>query len=69
MQKHHIVCRCNMVEVGEVEQFVSAYPDMPIDQMKYALNIGTRCGCCQTENCPTIDVKFEHVINHINKSI
>lgn len=63
MQSDHIVCRCNMVTVGDVEMYFEAFPTMPIDQLKAALKIGSRCGCCKTNNCPNIDIKFEKVIN------
>jgi bacterioferritin-associated ferredoxin len=65
MQKDHIVCRCNMVSVGDVEMYIEAFPEMPIDQLKAAMKIGTRCGCCQLDDCPTIDVKFERVVANL----
>ena len=63
MKPEHIVCRCNMVSVGDVSMYVEAFPRMPIDQLKGALKIGTRCGSCKMDECPTIDIKFEKVIN------
>jgi bacterioferritin-associated ferredoxin len=65
MQSSHIVCRCNMVSVGDVEMYIEAFPEMPIDQLKAAMKIGTRCGCCQLDDCPTIDVKFERVVANL----
>ena len=52
-----------MVTAGDVEMYVSAFPEMLIDQLKAALKIGSRCGCCQGLECPTIDIKFEKVVN------
>lgn len=67
MQSEHIVCRCNMVSAGDVEMYFEAFPEMPLDQLKVAMKIGTRCGCCQLDDCPTIDIKFEKVINILKK--
>lgn len=63
-----IVCQCNMVTFADVQKFVEAFPEMPIMQLKSVLKIGTRCGCCQFEDCPTIDIKFEKAV-HIVKSL
>jgi bacterioferritin-associated ferredoxin len=57
-----------MVSAGDVEMYVSAFPEMPIDQLKAALKVGTRCGCCQSQDCPTIDIKFEKVVQILKKS-
>jgi hypothetical protein len=57
-----------MVYVRDVEMYFSAFPDMPIDQLKVAMRVGTRCGCCQLNDCPTIDIKFEKVINNLSKN-
>lgn len=67
MHLEHIVCRCNMVSAGDVAMYVEAFPEMPIDQLKGALKIGSRCGACQLDDCPTIDIKFEKVINILTK--
>lgn len=69
MNDSDIVCRCNMVSAGDVGMYVSAFPEMPTDQLKAALKIGTRCGCCQLNDCPTIDIKFEKVINILQSMI
>lgn len=63
MKLTDIVCQCNMVSVGDVEMYVSAFPEMPITQLKTILKIGTRCGCCQFDECPTIDIKFEKAVD------
>ena len=54
-----------MVSVGDVAMYVEAFPEMPIDQLKAAMKIGTRCGCCQLDDCPTIDIKFERVVANL----
>jgi bacterioferritin-associated ferredoxin len=61
-----IVCRCNLVYANEIKQFYELYPFMPIDQMKSALNIGTRCGSCKLKNSPNIDIRFEELIEEID---
>lgn len=69
MNDNDIVCRCNMVSAGDVAMYVEAFPEMPKDQLKAALKIGARCGCCQLNDCPTIDIKFEKVINILESMI
>lgn len=59
-----MVCRCSLVTVGDVKKFIEAFPDMQVDQLKIALNIGTRCGSCRIPNSPNIDVSYEKVIEH-----
>jgi bacterioferritin-associated ferredoxin len=68
MRSDHIVCQCNMVSVGDVEMYVEAFPEMPLDQLKAAMKIGSRCGCCQLNDCPTIDVKFEQVVKFLKNN-
>lgn len=58
-----------MVSVGDVSMYVEAFPEMPIDQLKAALKVGTRCGSCQLNDCPTIDIKFEKVINILHSVV
>jgi hypothetical protein len=58
-----------MVSAGDVSMYVEAFPEMPIDQLKAALKIGTRCGSCQLNDCPTIDIKFEKVINILHSMV
>lgn len=59
-----VVCRCNMVSVGDVLEFSDTYPGIPKDVIRQALNIGTRCGCCRTKDCPIIDIKFENIFQN-----
>lgn len=67
MSPSDIVCQCNMVTAGDVEMYFSAFPEMPPDQLKVALKVGTRCGCCQSRDCPNINIMFEDLINILRK--
>jgi bacterioferritin-associated ferredoxin len=62
---NQIVCRCNLVSVGDIQEVISVYPNLPKDQIKHVLNIGTRCGCCNHKECPNIDVHFTEIIQKI----
>lgn len=51
-----------MVTVGDVSDFFEMYPNMPYDQAKHALNIGTRCSGCQQPDSPIVDITFQKLI-------
>jgi len=57
-----IVCRCSNVSTADIGKFRKEFPNMPADQLKSALKIGTGCGCCQKANCPVIDISYEKLI-------
>lgn len=60
-----IVCRCNIITIGDMKKFMNVYPDMDEYQLKNILKIGSRCGGCQKKDCSYIDVHFKDAIEII----
>jgi bacterioferritin-associated ferredoxin len=65
---NRIVCKCMMVTEKDVRDLINVCPFMPLQQIKSALKIGTRCGSCNYKNSPLIDVNFADVLEHVKIS-
>jgi bacterioferritin-associated ferredoxin len=68
MNSSDIVCRCNLINVGMVQEFKEAFPKMPNDQLVKAMNVGSRCGCCNYKECPNIDLHISKVFEQYDKT-
>jgi len=62
MNNDEIVCRCNLVTVKEIKDFISIYPEINDVHVKNVLNIGKRCGGCKDKNCLYIDRHIDYVL-------
>jgi bacterioferritin-associated ferredoxin len=61
----NIICYCNYVTVYDVKEYISVYPQINTSQLKNILRIGSRCGCCNKDGCPTIDINYNNVLENL----
>ena len=64
MSDNDIVCECNSVEVIDVKKYIKENDttSMKLVDILEDLGIGTRCSCCETKDCPRIDVHYSEII-------
>ena len=62
INEESVVCNCNFVTLADLQAMHSEYPDMPVETLRLVCNIGSRCGCCNHKDCPSIDLHFSEAI-------
>jgi bacterioferritin-associated ferredoxin len=64
MSDNDIVCECNSVEVKDVKDYIKENDTKNMDLVEILedLCIGTRCSCCDSQDCPRIDVHYSEIL-------
>jgi NAD(P)H-nitrite reductase large subunit len=70
ISKSHIVCKCNLVTLGEIIYAITNRDAKTLEDIKILTDAGATCGCCIDPSCDVNEKKMDLYITQIlNKFI
>ena len=61
MNLSNLMCICSSVTIEDVKLLLEKYPEEPLDNIRKALQVGSRCGSCLFAPVNSDGVSFDDV--------